>query len=58
MYVCMYDAHIYSDTLDYEAHMYDAFIHEDDFKTMNEYEILTIWSDTESMESEMDFAST
>ena len=25
---CTYDAYIFSDTRDYNAHMYDAFIHE------------------------------
>ena len=25
---CMYDAYIYLDTIDYDAHMYDAFIHD------------------------------
>ena len=26
---CMYDAYIYPDTHEYDAHMYDAFIHDD-----------------------------
>ena len=25
---CMYDAYIYPDARDYDAHMYDAFIHD------------------------------
>ena len=26
---CKYDAYIYPDTRDFDAHMYDAFIHDD-----------------------------